>query len=71
METGKHTIVVTGAASGIGRSIAHRFASRSWGVVLVDINSERGRMEEKELLERDIQSCSWKPTSLMSTRSRC
>jgi NAD(P)-dependent dehydrogenase (short-subunit alcohol dehydrogenase family) len=46
------TIVVTGAASGIGRSIAHCFAARSWAVVLADINVERGRLEEKNLLEQ-------------------
>lgn len=52
METGMHTIVVTGAASGIGRSIARCFASRSWAVILVDIDSERGRLEEQSLLEQ-------------------
>jgi NAD(P)-dependent dehydrogenase (short-subunit alcohol dehydrogenase family) len=52
METGMHTIVVTGAANGIGRSIAHLFATRSCAVVLADIDSDRGRMEEQGLLER-------------------
>jgi NAD(P)-dependent dehydrogenase (short-subunit alcohol dehydrogenase family) len=52
METGMHTIVVTGAASGIGRSIAHLFASRSWAVVLVDIDGQGGRAEERRLLEQ-------------------
>src|ERR1700691_1719612 len=52
METAMHTIVVTGAASGIGRSIAHCFASRSWSVVIADIDAGRGRMEEQRLLEQ-------------------
>jgi NAD(P)-dependent dehydrogenase (short-subunit alcohol dehydrogenase family) len=52
METGMLTIVVTGAANGIGRSIAHLFASRSWAVVLVDIDRERGRLEERRLLDQ-------------------
>jgi NAD(P)-dependent dehydrogenase (short-subunit alcohol dehydrogenase family) len=47
-----NTIVVTGAASGIGRSIAHCFAARSWSVVLVDIDAERGRLEEQRLLQQ-------------------
>jgi NAD(P)-dependent dehydrogenase (short-subunit alcohol dehydrogenase family) len=51
METAMHTIVVTGAASGIGRSIAHCFASRSWNVVIADIDVGRGRVEEQRLLE--------------------
>ena len=45
------TIVVTGGASGIGRSIAQCFASRSWRVVIADIDSTRGRLEEQRLLE--------------------
>jgi NAD(P)-dependent dehydrogenase (short-subunit alcohol dehydrogenase family) len=46
-----HTIVVTGGASGIGRSIVQCFASRSWRVVIADIDSTRGRLEEQRLLE--------------------
>lgn len=51
MKQEMHTIVVTGGASGIGRSIAQCFASRSWRVVIADIDSTRGRMEEQRLLE--------------------
>ena len=43
------TIVVTGAANGIGKSIAECFASRSWQVVLADVDSERGQLEEQRL----------------------
>ena len=51
MKQEMHTIVVTGGASGIGRSIAQCFASRSWRVVIADIDSARGRLEEQRLLE--------------------
>lgn len=49
MKQEMHTIVVTGGASGIGRSIAHCFASRSWSVVIADIDSARGRLEEQRM----------------------
>lgn len=51
MKQEMHTIVVTGGASGIGRSIAQCFASRSWRVVIADIDSARGRLEEQRLLK--------------------
>lgn len=34
------SILVTGAASGIGRETTHLFASRGWQVVAVDVNAE-------------------------------
>lgn len=51
MNEGMHAIVVTGAASGIGRSIAQCFAARSWHVVIADIDTNRGCLEEQHLLQ--------------------
>lgn len=51
MKQEMQTIVVTGGASGIGRSIAECFASRSWCVVVADIDTTRGRLEEQRLQE--------------------
>jgi len=41
--------VVTGAASGIGRSVAERFLAEGAQVVLADVNAEQGKASEEEL----------------------
>ena len=43
------TAVVTGAAQGIGYSIAHRFLSEGAQVVIADIDDEKGEEVEEEL----------------------
>ncbi|MCA3749297.1 MAG: SDR family NAD(P)-dependent oxidoreductase, partial [Rubrobacter sp.] len=45
---GKRTIV-TGAGSGIGRAIAHRFAAEGARVVLADVDEEAARKVAAEL----------------------
>jgi NAD(P)-dependent dehydrogenase (short-subunit alcohol dehydrogenase family) len=42
--------IVTGGASGIGLATAKRFASEGAGIVLADINEERLKMVEPEIL---------------------
>src|SRR5512139_514412 len=48
---GKH-IIVTGAGSGIGRSIAHRFAAEGGRVVIADISRENGERVAEEIRGR-------------------
>jgi NAD(P)-dependent dehydrogenase (short-subunit alcohol dehydrogenase family) len=43
------TAVITGAASGIGRAIAVRFAAAGARVVLADLDEERGHRVEEEI----------------------
>lgn len=47
----KH-IIVTGSGSGIGRSIAHRFASEGGRVVIADISRENGEKVADEIRVR-------------------
>jgi meso-butanediol dehydrogenase/(S,S)-butanediol dehydrogenase/diacetyl reductase len=42
-------IMVTGAGTGIGRSIAHRFASEGGNVVIADLNSSTGEQVVQEI----------------------
>jgi NAD(P)-dependent dehydrogenase (short-subunit alcohol dehydrogenase family) len=43
------TVIVTGAANGIGRAIAGRFATAGASVVIADIDEPKGRAAEAEL----------------------
>jgi len=47
--------VITGAASGIGRSLAHAFAKRGMKIVLADIDKESLNKVEKELKENGTE----------------
>lgn len=43
------TAIITGAAQGIGRAVAHRLAANGANVVLADVNSEKLKEVEAEL----------------------
>ena len=48
--------VVTGAASGIGRALAERFAAAKMRVVLADVEEAPLREAEESLLERGVET---------------
>ena len=50
-------IVVTGAGTGIGRSIAHRFAAEGGRVVIADLNRDTGERVVQEIRERGDRPC--------------
>jgi NAD(P)-dependent dehydrogenase (short-subunit alcohol dehydrogenase family) len=52
------TAVVTGGGSGIGRSIATRFAKEGATIVVVDIDAS-GAAETAEMVEEQGASCRW------------
>ena len=55
--------LVTGAASGIGRSSALAFASEGAGVVVADVRDEQGR-ETVDLIETAVaRRCTCQPMS--------
>ena len=43
-------VIVTGAGSGIGKSIARAYAEKAATVILVDKNESTGRVNETEIL---------------------
>jgi NAD(P)-dependent dehydrogenase (short-subunit alcohol dehydrogenase family) len=49
-----HVAVITGGASGIGRAMAHAFASRGMHVVLADLDDVKMRSVEAELTEQGV-----------------
>jgi meso-butanediol dehydrogenase/(S,S)-butanediol dehydrogenase/diacetyl reductase len=51
----KH-VIITGAGSGIGRGIAHRFASEGAKVVVADIDQEGGERVVDELIKNGAQA---------------
>jgi 3-oxoacyl-[acyl-carrier protein] reductase len=45
------TVVVTGAAQGLGRAFTQDLAARGWRVAIVDLNGDRAHQVEKEITE--------------------
>ncbi|AZQ42811.1 SDR family NAD(P)-dependent oxidoreductase [Nonlabens ponticola] len=45
----KKTVIVTGAASGLGRAIAHRFGKEGYNVVVSDVDEEDAKSVVKEI----------------------
>ena len=45
-------VIVTGAATGIGRAIAHRFAAEGAKVVIANRNRERGEAVAQEIRDK-------------------
>ena len=52
---GRH-VIITGAGSGIGRGIAHRFASEGGRVVVADIDVEGGKAVARELTDKGAEA---------------
>ncbi len=53
--TGK-SVLVTGAASGIGRAIAGKFAARGARLLLVDIDAAKGKAATAELRDQGAEA---------------
>ncbi|MEH6763139.1 MAG: glucose 1-dehydrogenase [Aequorivita antarctica] len=47
------TVIVTGAGSGLGRAIAHKFAEKGSNVVVSDIAEEAGKKVVKEITDKN------------------
>lgn len=47
----KNSILITGAGSGFGAALAHRYATDGWNVAVTDINEDRARQTCSELQE--------------------
>jgi len=56
-----NVIAITGAASGLGRALALRFAKDGWNIAVADLHAERGEQVVAELKALDVdaffQSC--------------
>ncbi|MGX9291415.1 glucose 1-dehydrogenase [Bacillus sp. A015] len=51
------TVIVTGAANGIGKSIAYGYAKEGARVVLADIDEEKGKRLEEQLRKESFEAC--------------
>ncbi len=52
MRFNNKNIIVTGAGTGIGKGIAHRFAAEGGNVVIADLNRENGERAVREIKEQ-------------------
>ncbi len=61
--TSKKTVIITGAANGIGRCIAETFAAASYNIVLADIDKKNGELLE-EKIRKNGASAYFLPTDI-------
>ncbi len=52
----KKRVAITGAASGLGRSLALQYARQGWNVALADINDSRGLETQQEILALGVDA---------------
>ncbi|MGG0717307.1 glucose 1-dehydrogenase [Robertmurraya massiliosenegalensis] len=48
-------VIITGAANGIGKGVAHAYAEKGATVVLADVNEEQGQQVKEEILATGAQ----------------
>lgn len=51
----KKTAIITGAAKGIGRSVAAAYASEGFNVVIADIDSNKGTDLQNQLIKNELE----------------
>ena len=61
--TSKKTVIITGAANGIGKCIAETFAAASYNIVLADIDKKNGELLE-EKIRKNGASAYFLPTDI-------
>ena len=54
---GKRTVVITGAAKGIGKAMVECFVKDGYKVIALDLDYENGKALEKEYLDREVDFC--------------
>ena len=68
-ETGK-TVLITGAAGGLGRAFALGFAGRGYRVAVADVNLDGAEETAKQVLDSGAEAAAFPPTSPASTPRR-
>ncbi len=61
MQLRNKTAIITGAASGIGKSISLRFLEEGARVLLVDVNEKKLEELKKEFIEKNLNQLFFLP----------